>query len=135
MKYLGVDYGRKKIGFAIGDDEVSVAVPLEIFKTSSREECISHIRELVQQEKIDCVIVGIPEMARAQFPEHYQEVNTFIDQLRESLSCRVIAVDESFSTRDARKRLQGMHGGDDDAVAAMLLVQSFIDRKSAGYDV
>ncbi|MBU0897878.1 Holliday junction resolvase RuvX, partial [Patescibacteria group bacterium] len=53
-KYLGIDWGEKRIGLAIGDSETKIALP---FKTV---ENIEAVLQVINDEKIDAVIIGEP---------------------------------------------------------------------------
>lgn len=39
MKYLGIDYSKKKVGLAIGESDSRIAVPLEVI--SGETMCLS----------------------------------------------------------------------------------------------
>ena len=56
MKYLGIDYGSKKIGVAISDDGGAFAFPLSIIK--SDKESINSIVDILLSKNISSVVIG-----------------------------------------------------------------------------
>ncbi len=128
MRYLGIDYGTKKIGLAIGDDETRIATPLEIVDGSDQRQFIAYLNALIKSENIQTLIVGIPEFSKELYREHYEKVKAFSDVIQKNTSIPVIEVDESFTTKEAGHLLGAGAHGRDDAVAAMLLVQQVLDR-------
>ncbi|OGI83669.1 hypothetical protein A2997_02445 [Candidatus Nomurabacteria bacterium RIFCSPLOWO2_01_FULL_36_10b] len=56
MKYLGIDYGTKKIGVATSDDSGVIAFPHSIILYN--EDSLSAIIKLVSDEHIDCIVMG-----------------------------------------------------------------------------
>lgn len=129
MNYLGIDYGEKKIGLAIGNDEMCIATPLEIVDGSDQRRFADYLTTLIVRENIGTLIVGIPELSKERNREHYEKVKTFSLFLQNAVAIPVIEADESFTTKEAGHLLGKGNRGRDDAVAAMLLVQSVLDRK------
>ena len=56
-KYLGIDYGKKRIGVSISDNNKVIAFPLETIETN---KIISFLEDLVKKEKIEKIIIGKP---------------------------------------------------------------------------
>lgn len=128
MNYLGIDYGEKKIGLAIGNDETRIAVPLEITDGSDQRRFADYLTTLIIRENINALIVGIPELSKERNKEHYEKVKAFSTFIQERVAIPVIEVDESFTTKEAQQLLGAKNRGRDDAVAAMLLVQQVLER-------
>lgn len=127
MKYLGIDYGAKKIGLAIGDDETRIATPLEIVNGSDLQQFADYLNKLITREEIGALIIGIPEFNKEQYKEHYQKMKAFSNFIQKNTPIPAIEVDESFTTKEAGHLLGAGGKGRDDAVAAMLLVQHVLD--------
>jgi len=130
MRYLGIDYGDKKIGLAFGDDDVHVAVPLDVIKNQG-EETLQLLASRVETEGIDQVVVGVP-LSTVEGPGSEQLVKTrqFITDLKKAIPTIPIAEeDERYSTAEAI-RLQRDQGAaaDEDAIAAMLILQAYFDQ-------
>lgn len=56
MKYLGIDYGSKKVGFAQSDDDGRIAFPLMI--SPNDKTLMKDTLEIIREMKIGTVVVG-----------------------------------------------------------------------------
>ncbi len=122
MRILGIDYGRKKMGLAIAEGQLSE--PYKVIRYEDIDEAIEEIKK----EKVDKIVVGISE------GEMGEESREFSNRLNEKLSIPVEMFDETLSTQEAqrlgieagirRKRRKEM----EDAYAAALVLQSYLDK-------
>jgi len=129
MRILGIDYGDKKIGLAFGDSEAHVAVPLDVVPNVG-DATIQTFAKRVTSEDIDLIVVGVPlSTGTHHSPVQLEKTRTFIDQLRSLVSVPVVEEDESFTTSESI-RLQREEGAqaEEDALAAMLIVQAYINQ-------
>ncbi len=119
MKTLGIDYGRSKMGLAIGIG--SLAEPLRVIHVSSFEDAVNKIKKEIETENPDKVIVGVSER------EMGEESKRFAEEIG------AITFDETLTSRDAqklsieagvnRKKRREM----EDAYAASLMLQNYLD--------
>lgn len=122
-KYLGIDWGEKRIGLALGDNEVKISSPFKV--VSDLDEVI----EVIKQEEIDKVIIGDPlEMANNK-GEMSDKVDSFVKDLEERINVPIIKVDERLSSKAADalvgdKKTKSSR----DAMAAMLILQTYLDK-------
>jgi putative holliday junction resolvase len=141
MAILAIDYGAKKIGLAKSDESESLALPLTIIHPRSRQDLLEELQEVCNQHHIGKIVVGVPLSFSRQEPtdefrqkdlenKQLQEVLKFIEWLRENIHLPIETEDERLSTKMANILHRGVkkNGGDDD-VAAMLILQSYLDRK------
>ncbi len=129
MRILGIDYGMKKIGLAFGDSEARVAVPLDVVANAG-EQTLRVFSERVKKEDIDVIVVGVPLSTGGHHgPEQLERTRGFINELVQVVHVPVIEVDESYTTSESI-RLQREEGStaQEDALAAMLIVQAYIDQ-------
>lgn len=129
MRVLGIDYGGKKIGLAFGDSEARVAVPLDVVPNAG-DATIRAFARRVSAEDIDLVVVGVPLSTGAHHSSaQLEKTRAFIGLLRAALTVPVVEEDESFTTAESI-RLQREEGAqaDEDALAAMLVVQAYLDQ-------
>lgn len=124
MRYLGIDYGLKKTGIAIGDDETGLALPFDIVRGASDTSLIKHICAIVRKEHIDEIIVGIPQRSRKELPTIEPRIRVFAQKLGDVSRKHVRFASERWTSKVAQTLLDGAK--DDDAVAAMLIVQSML---------
>ncbi|MBU0531462.1 Holliday junction resolvase RuvX [Patescibacteria group bacterium] len=131
MRYLGIDYGDKKIGLAFGDDQVHVAVPLDVIQNMG-EETLRDLALKVKAEAIDWIVVGVP-LSTVEGPgsEQLEKTRQFILDLQKVIPTIPVAEeDERYSTAESI-RLQREQGAtaEEDAIAAMLILQAYLDQQ------
>jgi len=121
--YLGVDWGGKRVGLALGDSETKMAMP---FKT------VANAREVAKtatEEMVDVLILGEPIKMRGAADGLDKNFENFFEELKKLLpETKIELVDERLSSKAA----DALPGGDlkasRDEVAAMLILQEFFDR-------
>ena len=125
MKYLGIDYGSKKVGLAIADLETKIATPFKIIKN---KDILAKISEICKDDNIDKIIVGVPISLKGTMSKQSIEVIKFINKLKDKVDIEVIEQDEKLSSLYANKLLKETKAkGLDDDVAAMIILQSYLD--------
>ena len=127
MKILGIDYGRKKTGLSIATGKL--AEPYQIIRIQKEGDAILKIGEIVKEEGIDEIVVGISEGAMGE------ETRSFGKRLSGHLGIKVEFWDETLSTHDSqtlsieaglsRKKRRGL----EDAFAAAVMLQSYLERR------
>ena len=123
MRYLGVDYGLKKIGLAIS--EGSLASLYGVLDTQSLEEALNKIRGVIKKEEIERLVIGIPESG-----ENKKGVYSFIRRIKNEVE--VIEVEETLSSVKALELMKELGVSKkerqrEDAYAAVLILQNFLD--------
>lgn len=127
MKYLGIDYSKKKVGLAIGESDSGIAVPLEVI--AGGYGVLERIVKLAKDERVEAFVVGIPVPVHEEQPlVQFERVKAFVGRLREVSGLPVHEIDEVMTTREA-KRIQSEHGSrvGEDALAAMMILQEYLD--------
>lgn len=129
MRVLGIDYGAKKIGIAIGDTETKVASPYSVIKQTA--SIMTEIATIISSEDIARIIVGVPVGLSGTQSAQYKDAEEFIERLRAEVQIPVLMENEVLSTSAARELTRG-HGRQrpDDDVAAMVILQGYFDSLS-----
>lgn len=127
MRILGIDYGDKKIGLAFGETDARTAVPLEVIANEGAAT-IERLATRVKLEGIDTVVVGVPLPQGNHSSEQLEKTRVFIAALSRAVEVPVVEEDESFTSAESI-RLQQEFGAQaqEDALAAMLIIQSYMD--------
>jgi putative Holliday junction resolvase len=136
MRILGIDYGERKVGIALGDTESRIASPWMILDNEGHGEVIKQIKLIVENEDVERVVIGIPQDTRDLSQESKQAgvVRTFISDLRSS-GIPVDEVNEMLTTAEAQHSLKASGSkAEDDAIAAAILLQSYLDKTSITND-
>lgn len=124
MNILGIDYGTKRIGLAWVQSGLNVVLPFGILETKNWK---LEIGKLIQAEKIDRVVVGMPYGTNEAENENTARVKNFIAELKTITSIPVEMIDERFSSQAADR--MGGEGASRDEKAAMIILQSYLDKK------
>ncbi|MDD5437983.1 MAG: Holliday junction resolvase RuvX [Patescibacteria group bacterium] len=130
MRLLGIDYGERKIGVALGDTETRVASPWVIIENQGHGEVIKQIKLICEREGVDRVVLGIPKMMRDSSGENEQIrfIRRFADDLRKE-NIPVDEENEVLSTAQAQQYMRETgYKGEDDDVAASIMLQTYLDR-------
>lgn len=125
MKYLGIDWGLKKIGLAISEGEL--ASPLGSYNINSLDEGINKVEEIAFEEDVDVLVIGKPE------GEMGKNVSRAVGLLQKD-GLNVEVTDETLSTQNAQSKMVEMGFSqkkrkDDDAVSAAIILQGYLDGK------
>ena len=123
MRLLGIDYGESKIGLAIGDDITKMALPFKILKESDMAKQVELIAQTIKVESIDLIVIGLPMSLQQNITEQTEHTQIFIKALKDR-GIEVELEDERLSSKAA----QSLGIKEDDAVAAMQILQTYIDR-------
>ena len=132
-RYLGVDYGTKRIGLAISDGLGLTARPLEVV---ARPDLETALRRIIDQYPVAEVVVGLPTALGGHEGESATAARALGEEIGELLAVPVRYVDERFTSRIAESALleSGMKRRDRkatvDKVAAAIILQTFLDSKN-----
>lgn len=126
MKYLGIDYGSKKVGFAQSDDEGRLAFPLMI--SPNDKSLLKDTVELIREIKINVVVVGESVDGKGKPNAIAKEARKFALEIENAIDVTVVFEKEWYSTVEARKQpgKEGDHEVDDQAAAIVL--QRYLDK-------
>ena len=120
--YLGIDWGTKRIGLAIGDSSTRMASPFQV--VSDLEEIVS----IISYEEIDEIVIGEPLKMQDIVRDLDKSYVEFVEQLERNVQLPIRKIDERLSSKHADslpgcKKTKAAR----DAVAAMLILQSYLD--------
>lgn len=126
---LAFDYGVKKIGVAIGNTLTCQARPLQVLRPVTREQRFAAISRLLEEWRPDRVVVGLP--LTTDGGEQYASLRCrrFANQLHGRYGVSVELVDERGTSVEAQGMLA--KNEDDDAMAAALILQRYLDGMQA----
>lgn len=128
MAILGIDHGQRKVGLAKAA-EGTPAVPLAVWEYNNRKELLARISVLCREEGIEAIVIGLPLPVREGVAsDGVEAAQRFAASVRKATGLQVSLHDERLTTKEAQ-RLQRGSRGDDDATAAMLILQSWLDSK------
>ncbi|MFA6417287.1 MAG: Holliday junction resolvase RuvX [Patescibacteria group bacterium] len=121
-EYLGVDWGEKRIGLAVGNDEIKIATPFKI--VANLEELLA----VMEAEAVDSLVIGDPRKMSGAAANNPLWLD-FMARLQKKSTCAVILLDERLSSL-AADALPGTKKtkASRDEIAATLILQSYFDQ-------
>ena len=124
MKYLGIDYGAKRIGISVSNDEGTIAFPRTTIKND--KQALVTITRFIADENIQSIIVGDTRSFSNLENPVTKESEDFVKRLEKETSMPVKSVWEAGSSIEASRYAPEREGHSDGAAAAIIL-QRFLD--------
>lgn len=136
-RVLAIDYGEKYIGLAMGDTEEYYIVPYEVLSTGSFEDLFTELEGIINEGKIDEIVIGYPLNMKGEKSDQTREVEKFADALQAKVSLPIILEDERLTSKMAAKQQQGFlkkiwSGSNKDQIqksSAILILETYLDKK------
>ncbi|MDO8576289.1 MAG: Holliday junction resolvase RuvX [bacterium] len=126
MRYLGIDFGAKRVGVAVSDAAGTIAFPRATLPNDA--QLFSQLAELVKNEKIGSIVVGDTRSHGGKDNPVTAEAEVFVTSLQAAIAVPVERVWEMWSSIEA-SRYAPEGKGHDDASAAAIILQRFLDMR------
>lgn len=133
-RYLGLDIGTKTVGIAISDPLKLIANGLVTIKRTNVKQDIDEIKDIIQKNDIEKLIVGMPYTTDGKIESQAQRVLSFVDLLKREVDIDIEYIDERFTTISAERVLINQKVRREnrkehiDKIAASLILQSYLDK-------
>lgn len=133
MPILGIDYGKRKLGFAISDPSRNISVPLEIGVFEKEDQKLAYIISMIDKHRICGLVIGKPVNMDGSESEGSVAIQKFANLLSDSSNLPIFLQDERLSTKAAHSLLisAGVKRKDrdeiDDQISASLILETVID--------
>ena len=133
-RVLGIDFGTRRIGLALSDPTGMVASPLPFLENTGVKQVVSKLKEMVESQGIETVVVGLPRNMDGTYGPSAEKVRDFVAQVQPAISARIITQDERLTTSQASRDLAQMGLSQKelrkkvDSSSATLILQQFLDR-------
>jgi putative Holliday junction resolvase len=109
-KILAIDYGRARIGLAVADSLHGIPQPLSTLERINRNEDMRRLRELVRDQSVKFVLVGLPLRLDGTRGEMAEEAERFAQRVRKQIGVAVEMVDERLTSWEAERQLEEQFG-------------------------
>lgn len=138
MKYLGIDYGSKRVGVALSDDGGTMAFPHTILPNDMN--LINGVKNIIEKENVTAVVVGESYDLSGKPNKIMGSIETFVKNIEIECDLPVYLQKEFMTTVEARGR-----GGKEvnnarkttkekqnpaDSSAAALILQRYLEKKN-----
>lgn len=135
MRIMAVDYGDVRTGVAFCDRNEMLASPFCVIEERYAPKLIDKLKEIAAAEQAEKIVMGLPRNMDGSYGYRCDACREFGAALEEATGLSVLYQDERLTTvmahdilsaNDVRgkKRRQQV-----DAVSAVMILQSYIDRK------
>ena len=134
-RLLSLDVGERRIGIALSDQLQIIASPHSIIDRKINSNYIVLIKQLILENEVEAIVVGLPITLRNNFSKQTEKVQTFIKDLEEELTIPIYTIDERLSSISAQEVLKlkgvktGHNKGEIDKIAAAIFLQEYLDSK------
>jgi len=138
MRILALDFGTKRIGVAMSDELLLTAQGSQTIYRSEPAKDLELIANLVKENGVSEVIVGLPLSMDGSYSAKTREVVEFADSLSKVIDVPIKTWDERLTTvvaeralleadmsRAKRKKLT-------DKLAAQVILQGYLDSRGKG---
>jgi putative Holliday junction resolvase len=139
LRFLGVDFGGRRVGLAVSDATGVLARPLETLVVRSAAEAVDGVMTIVdrlarEDDGLDRIVVGLPARLDGSPTATTPRVRAFVEALKARTGLPIVTEDERLTSREAESRLAV--GERDwkkrkarlDAAAAAIILQDYLDR-------
>jgi putative holliday junction resolvase len=142
MRFLGIDYGTKRIGVAISDENGNLAFPKEIVENNLNT--FKRIGEIIRKENIKEIVIGESVDFSGKLNALSGRIEVFILELEKQFNLPIHKQKEFLTSVEARKagnnksrlnpsqahsKIKQIKSGRVDASAAALILQRYLDKK------
>jgi len=134
---IGFDFGERRIGVAVGETGTGIANPLGAIDAAANDARFREIEKLVIEWRPAAFVVGRPRHEDDSEHAVAKLAEKFARRLHAKYHVPVVMVDETLTSAAAESSLAGKRAGtkrkgDVDAVAAAIILQSYLDDPEAG---
>lgn len=127
---LGLDIGAARIGVAVADTTVRIAIPQEHIDVDGTE--VTAIAELVIAGEIGTIVIGYPRNQSGEATAQTAAIESFAKQL-EDIDADIVFQDESLTSVLAEQRLasrrKSYEKGEIDSEAAAIILQDYMEQR------
>lgn len=132
-RVLGIDYGTKRIGTALSDENKRSAFPHTILLVSNDIDAVRQLVAITGVEDIDDIVIGLPLDQNGHEGPMAQQVRQFGNLLEPACHLSIAYQDERMTSRISQQRMQShtttrTSRGVLDAIAAQEILQTYLER-------
>ena len=136
-RYLGIDYGKKRIGLALSDIMGIMAQPFDVIEFKGLKNNVENILKIAKEKDVSCIVIGKPVNMNATEGEMAQLAIEFAEELKKVTDIKVEMIDERLTTMQAERVLieeanlsREKRKGIRDKLAATFILQTYLDTHS-----
>lgn len=135
MKILAIDFGKKRLGFALGDTLINSATPLRQIDRKNITQDIDYIKGLIDEYDVQKIVTGYPLNMDGTQSKITAEVEEFSAALQKKIAIPVDFIDERLTSFEAEELLKEYKPDYKkrkkilDSISALVILRSYMERK------
>jgi len=141
MKYLGIDFGSKRVGLSLSDDNGGMAFPHSVI--SNDKNLLTEIEKIIKDEKVEEVVMGESKDFKGEPNKIMSAIEEFKAKLEEKVKLKVWLEPEFMTSVQAERSIESRRTDTHnqrskkqkeikkdmlDASAATIILQTYLDR-------
>lgn len=128
MRYIGIDYGSKKVGVALSDEAGRMGFPHSVLTNDA--QLAEQLTTLIAHENVQAIVIGESRDFSGEENTIAREARAFAEDLEARTHLPVYWELEMLTTQEARRDFEGIRSnyGTVDSSAAALILTSFLSR-------
>jgi len=131
-KFLGIDYGSKRIGLAITDDDKIISSPLD---TILNVEIFKFLDKFLNTEDVERIVIGISKRLNNSDNLISKDIHIFSQKISKKFQIPISFVDERYTSKIAStiivnshlKKMQRRNKNLVDKVSASLILETYLN--------
>ncbi|MDQ1355051.1 MAG: putative pre6S rRNA nuclease [Acidobacteriota bacterium] len=137
MKILAIDFGMKRMGFAVGNTDLRTATPIAPMARQNDRQDILYLQKLVDEYDITKIIIGYPLNMDGTKSDFTSRVEDFARQIKECFAIETEFVDERLTSFEADEMLKEFQQDYKkrkkvlDSVSALVILRSYMESGGA----
>ncbi|MDE1988502.1 MAG: Holliday junction resolvase RuvX [Patescibacteria group bacterium] len=129
MRLIGIDFGKKRVGITMSDEEGKIAFPKTVY--SNDNKLVDKIANDCKENSVGGIVLGESKNFKGKDNPIMKDILKFKEKIERATSLPVFMEPEFMSSSEAKK----MRSEDDgkemlDASAAAVILQSHLDKKA-----
>ena len=134
MRFLGIDYGERRIGLSFGD-ELGVATPLPAITATEEPKRRAALANVIRERRITEIVVGHPLNMDDTAGPKAKEIEAVAERMRKDFGLPVHLVDERLTSYEAESTIEKSRrrdvraSGIIDSRAATLILQDYLNQR------
>ena len=134
-RFLGIDFGEKRVGLALSDRSKLIASPYKTLNYFNENDLVNQLREIVIDNNVENFVLGLPINMKGEDTKQTKKVRNFKKSLS-ILNIPIIYEDERLSSVSAKNSLilqnikTGYNKHEIDKTAAAIILQQYLDKRS-----
>lgn len=132
MKYICLDYGDKRTGYAVSDQGGAMAFARGVVVKKTRDVFFADILKIIVDEGAEAVVIGLPLLGDGSDSLTTRQVRNFAESLQRRLDLPMYFMEEAYSSAEAESMLKASQqkaykrDGRVDSLAAARILESFL---------